>query len=229
MTLRAALLAVVPDTPTTVELRGLLLDAATELRGDPSGTVLVSPTYSLIALIGEPPDSLVARAVLDAGDGDGWSVLALRPLTVPGLEWSRATIMTLVDVTMLDRAVAAARDIVAPLTRDELPDLPASHAAEISAALARGTVMRARVDGELACFAYVALRTETHFDLSVDTIEAQRGRGLAQLTAAALINAERRASGRAPVWGALESNSPSIAVARALGFAAVGELFVVEL
>jgi hypothetical protein len=62
----------------------------------------------------------------------------------------------------------------------------------------------------------------------VDTLEPYRDRGLAQLTAAALIDHERRA-GRAPVWGALDGNAPSLAVGRALGFVGVGELFVAEL
>lgn len=229
MPVRRELLEAVPDLPEAVEIRALLLDATTDLRGDARGAVLFSPSYALIALIGAPAPALIASAVRDAGEGEGWSVLALRPVTVPGLEWTRAAMMTLVDARMLERAVDASREHVRALTRPELARVPASYSAEVSAAFARGVVMCARVDGEPACFAYAVLRTETYFDLSVDTVEAHRDRGLAQLTAAALIRAERAATGRMPVWGALESNAPSLAVARALGFAAVGELFVVEL
>ncbi len=228
MTLREELLELVVDTPATVELRGLLLDDATDVRGDSYGAVLLSRAYSLLGVLARPRKALLAQALLDAGEVDGWSVVALRALPFPGLEWSRATLMTLADGRRLDRAIDASRGVVAPLTRDDLHRLPPTHAAELGAAFERGAVLCARVGGELASFAHVGLRTEAHFDLSVDTLEAHRGHGLAQLTAAALIEHERRA-GRSPVWGALEGNAPSLAVGRALGFVGVAELFVAEL
>jgi GNAT superfamily N-acetyltransferase len=228
MTLRDELLAVCADTPSTVELRGLLLDGATEVRGDAHGAVLWSAGYSLLGVLGAPDQKLLARALLDVGDGDGWSVLALRAVPFPGLEWSRATVMTLADGRRLDHAIDASRSVVRALRRDELMRLPATHAAELAAAFSRGPVMCAHVGAEPASFAHVGLRTETHFDVSVDTLEPYRDRGLAQLTAAALIDHERRA-GRSPVWGALDDNAPSLAVGRALGFVGVGELFVAEL
>ena len=236
MTLRHQLLHAVPDRPEAVEIRGLLRESRTELRGDAAGAVLFSAAYSLIALLGAPRDALILDALRDAGDGalggdgaDGWSVIALRPHAHPALEWTRASIMTLRDTALLEHAVDATRACVAPLTNDELARVPTAYLAELRAAYAIGTVMCARVDDQLASFAYVGFRSESYFDLSVDTIEPMRGRGLAQLTAAALIVDEQKTRGGLPVWSALESNAPSMGAGRKLGFVEVGEVWVVEL
>jgi hypothetical protein len=236
MTLRNQLLRAIPDRPESVEIRGLLLEPSTDLRGDAAGAVLFSAAFSLIALLGAPRDALILDALRDAGDGalggdgaDGWTVIALRPHAHPALAWTRATAMTLRDTSLLERAVDAARACVSPLTRDELARVPADYLAEMSAALAIGTVMCARVDDQLASFAYVGFRSESYFDLSVDTIEPKRGRGLAQLTAAALIVDEQETRGGMPVWSALESNAPSMGAGHKLGFVEVGEVWVVEL
>lgn len=236
MPLRDQLLRAVPDRPESVEIRGLLLEPSTDVRGDAAGAVLFSAEFSLIALLGEPRDALILDSLRDAGDGalggegaDGWAIIAQRPLVHPALEWTRATIMALRDTALLDRAVDAARACVAPLTPDELARVPTAYLAELSAAHAIGTVMCARVDDQLASFAYVGFRSESYFDLSVDTIERMRGRGLAQLTAAALIVDEQNTRGGMPVWSVIESNAPSMGAGRKLGFAEVGEVWVVEL
>lgn len=84
-----------------------------------------------------------------------------------------------------------------------------------------------RAGGAVASLAYAPLRTETLFDVSVDTLGPFRGRGFARRAAALLIEEESRA-GRSPVWGALDSNLPSHAVGTALGFAPCGRLLVAE-
>ena len=236
MPLRDQLLRAVPDRPESVEIRGLLLEPSTDVRGDAAGAVLFSAEFSLIALLGEPRDALILDSLRDAGDGalggegaDGWAIIALRPHVHPALEWTRAAIMTLRDTALLDRAFDAARACVAPLTHDELARVQTAYLAELSAAHAIGTVMCARVDDQLASFAYVGFRSESYFDLSVDTIERMRGRGLAQLTAAALIVDEQKTRGGTPVWSVIESNAPSMGAGRKLGFAEVGVVWVVEL
>ena len=52
-----------------------------------------------------------------------------------------------------------------------------------------------------------------------------RGRGLAGRAARAMIR-HMRGFGRAPVWGALETNAASLSVARQLGFQPAGRLAV---
>ena len=72
-------------------------------------------------------------------------------------------------------------------------------------------------DGRPVSFCYPVWQTETHWDVSIDTLEAYRGRGLAGRAARTLIR-HMRQTGRRPVWGALETNMPSRALAARLGF-----------
>ena len=81
------------------------------------------------------------------------------------------------------------------------------------------------VDGRAVAFCYPVLQTERYWDVSVDTLEGYRGRGLAGRAARAMIRHMRQA-GKSPVWGALESNAASLGVARRLGFVEAGRLLV---
>jgi GNAT superfamily N-acetyltransferase len=86
-------------------------------------------------------------------------------------------------------------------------------------------IAAAWADGLPVAFCHPVLETETLWDVSVDTAEDYRGRGLAGRAARAMIRHLRHA-GKAPVWGALESNLPSLHVARRLGFVPAGRLAV---
>ena len=86
-------------------------------------------------------------------------------------------------------------------------------------------VAAAWVDGRPVAFCYPVLQTETLWDVSVDTLQGFRGRGLAGRAARAMIRQMRRA-GKAPVWGALDNNTASLSVARQLGFQPAGNLTV---
>jgi GNAT superfamily N-acetyltransferase len=66
-------------------------------------------------------------------------------------------------------------------------------------------------------FCYPVWQTETHWDVSIDTLPEFRGRGYGGRASRALIRHMRR-EGRAPVWGALDSNAASRALAARLGF-----------
>jgi RimJ/RimL family protein N-acetyltransferase len=83
-------------------------------------------------------------------------------------------------------------------------------------------------DGRPVAFCYPVLQTERWWDVSVDTLPDYRGRGLAGRAARAMIR-HMRQHGKAPVWGALESNGASLSVARQLGFAEAGRLTVLTL
>ncbi len=83
----------------------------------------------------------------------------------------------------------------------------------------RVTVPMAAVwaDGRPVSFCYPVWQTETLWDVSIETLEAYRRRGLGATAARALIR-HMQHTGRAPVWGALETNSGSRTVAARLGF-----------
>ena len=80
-------------------------------------------------------------------------------------------------------------------------------------------------EGRPVSFCYPVWQTETRWDVSIETLEAYRGRGLGARAARAMIR-HMRLSGRAPVWGALESNGASRALAARLGFLEAAGLVV---
>jgi RimJ/RimL family protein N-acetyltransferase len=80
-------------------------------------------------------------------------------------------------------------------------------------------------DGRPVSFCYPVWQTEAWWDVSIETLEGYRGRGLAGQAARTLIR-HLRETGRAPVWGALESNAASRALASRLGFREAARIIV---
>ncbi len=74
-------------------------------------------------------------------------------------------------------------------------------------------------------FCYPVFRTEAWWDVSVETLDAYRGRGHGTRASRAMIRHMWR-TGRAPVWGARADNEGSLALAFRLGFREVGRLTV---
>ena len=74
-------------------------------------------------------------------------------------------------------------------------------------------------------FCYSGWETESHWDVSIDTLEAYRRRGLGAAACVCLIRHFARL-GKTAVWGSLESNPASIALAHKLGFTPVDRLVV---
>jgi len=72
-------------------------------------------------------------------------------------------------------------------------------------------------DGRPVSFCYPVWQTETLWDVSIETLESYRRLGLGARAARTLIR-HMRGTGRAPVWGALETNSGSRGLAAQLGF-----------
>lgn len=91
----------------------------------------------------------------------------------------------------------------------------------------RVTVPMAAVwaDGRPVSFCYPVWQTETLWDVSIETLEPYRGLGLGGRAARTLIQ-HMRPTGRAPVWGALETNSGSRALAARLGFLETADVAV---
>ena len=88
---------------------------------------------------------------------------------------------------------------------------------EIVDALESTHVAAATLEGVPVAFCYPAYETETLWDVSVDTLEPYRRRGLAR-TCFEFLCDHMSAHGKAPVWGALAGNTASLALARRLGF-----------
>lgn len=214
----------IPDLPRNVEGRGLLVEARADLVLSDSGGVIVGCAEDrLIVSVGEPGAALVDEAAARAATGWVWIAPPEDPrLTriLSGWRWEPAV------VHQREHALEPpARDVRALHASDRLDHLDADLVEELERARRRVAVFAAFVGGRAVSFAYAPVRSETWFDVSVDTDVEHRNRGLAAACAAALF-AHEHEGGRRPVWGALASNAPSLAVARRLGFAPCDRLII---
>jgi GNAT superfamily N-acetyltransferase len=134
------------------------------------------------------------------------------------------------------RANAPRLDHVPEPLRGELRDAldGRTTARFVDGSFPRATIATGAVDVPMAAawagsvpvaFCYPVWQTERWWDLSIDTLDAYRRQGYAQRAARALIR-YMRGTGRAPVWGALERNTASRALAARLGFIEAGGIAV---
>jgi hypothetical protein len=222
--LHARALAAIPDTPVTVETRALALDPATYVHAIGAGWLLIAASGDLACVFGDA-DPVAVDTILDVAGFDGDLLLPAAVNDVaPTLStnWlaERARIFTR-EVEAFELSSSATRTVgritVRKLSaRDVLSQLPSDLRREIDKARATRDVYAAWKDGLPASFAYVSHETERHGDLSIDTLEAFRRRGLA-VAALRPVLADLRSRGKHPVWGAIESNTASLALARAIG------------
>lgn len=125
------------------------------------------------------------------------------PVSLPSAETVR--LLTPIDSVLLERAPQELRGDGWGSTRALLRD---------------GVAAAAIVGGEVVALAHTAARSNHHADLSVATLPAWRGRGLASATAA-LVAREVQTFGQTPVWSTGVTNAASLRIARKLGFVAV--------
>jgi GNAT superfamily N-acetyltransferase len=227
------LAARLPDVPRLVETRAMLLSGVSEVIGDTARGhyVVRSLDAALAALVGRPRaaalrDAVAGGRTLDILCAEDAVRHALASL--PGWRAHPAIVHALPPHAVLP-ALPAAVDVRLVAGADSVPlaHVPSPLREEFEAARRRAPIVVGFTEGHAASFAYVPWQTETLCDLSIDTLEAYRRRGLAAATASRLI--ERvRASGKEPVWGALEDNAASLALAKRLGFVPVDRLFVLS-
>ena len=222
--LHARAIAAIPDTPVTVETRALALDHATYVHAIGTGWLLIAAAGDLACVFGDA-DPIAVDTILDVAGFDGDLLLPATGGDVPptlssGWSAERARIFTRRTDVFPPRSPTtstAGPVVVRRLSAsDGLTHLPSGLRGEIDQARATRDVYAAWNDGVPASFAYVSLETERHGDLSIDTLEAFRRRGLA-LAALRPVTAELISRGKRPVWGAVESNAASLALASRLG------------
>jgi GNAT superfamily N-acetyltransferase len=230
-----------PDTAGWIDTRGMLLSGrATIIGGDTVGAGFVvramSDALAVVSVVGYPAHHLIATAVEDATDMTPviaqpdnavhvGQALASCPRSSAGHRWApeRAVLHRLGS----ESASVLADDVHVRLLRgdDRLDHLPPGLRFEIGHAHQTTPVAAAMADARPVSFCYPCWMTETLWDVSIDTLEGYRRRGLAARAARFMI-ALMRAEGREPVWGAMESNVASMELARRLGFAPAGEIVV---
>jgi len=221
-----------PDLPRWVEARGMLLSGrCTVLGADGAdrGFVICGKDAPLVCVVGQPALELVREAVERAGPEVEVVVqiesLALVRRALPDWKAEGATIHTLAGSS--GRAAPAGEDIrpITAIEPDQLAALPAELAEEIGRALRHSVVVAAYVDAAPVSFCCVGWETETLWDVSIDTLEPYRRCGLARRCAQHMIE-RMLAGGKRPVWGSLDSNPASLALAAQLGFMPVDRLYV---
>lgn len=207
------------------------------------GFLVVVADVSLAAVVGSPPADVVRGAIESLG-GDV-NVLAQKEdeahlaAALPG--WTRRTAV----LHVLPGAMpweAEEQEGARVFTRETAPSLdhlPQDLRREVRDALQGRTTARyvagalpmhvtgatdsripvaaAWADRRPVAFCYPVWQTESWWDVSIDTLAAYRQRGFGARAARTLIR-YMRTTGKAPVWGALDTNLPSRTLAARLGF-----------
>ncbi len=229
------LLSIVPDQPKWVELRGMLLSGRCEVDGledaERLSFVARHAETDLIFVYGRPALDVVRQVV--ARQSAPEAVLCLpedREHVAEALpEWRSelATIYRLTDSKRLPEVPAGAVRLLTPAEVEAMDHTPAELKEELIEAAMYSPVVAACVERLPVSFCYAGSRTESLWDISIDTLAGHRNRGYAALCVAFLIEHFRH-QGLAPVWGALESNVASMKLAAKLGFTPVDQLVVFE-
>ena len=217
-----------PDQPRWLETRDLLAWSGSSWIGDDVRNFVVwSEDDDLGAIVGEPDPAAMHQAVQACED-----VLAFPE----NIRYVREH-LTHVDAELATLFQASAGTISEPnypcrlLTRGEVTAL--SHLQpelrdELADVVAEGKEILAALDGNLpVAFVYVASETETLWDISIDTVETHRRRGFASAAVLSMMRIMAQRS-KTAVWGAVQSNTPSLNLARKLGFIEVDQLWVLH-
>jgi len=241
--LTARLLGELPDVPRWIETRAILRSPDSQVFAGPvldDGVVvrLVHGAMSVVSVIGHPPAYVLAAAIdgttamtpVVAQQSDAAHVDELlseigSALDEPGWRRERMLFHSLTSVRPLPPLDAGVS--IRLLTRDDpLDHLPPGLRHEMSHARVLTATAAAVVDGVAASFCYACFTTESLWDVSIDTLEEYRGRGLAAHTVRFMID-RMREQRLEPTWGALESNGASLGLAARLGFAPVVDTNIV--
>lgn len=217
---------VLPDIPLWVEARAILLSESCGVfpgRGLERGYAVRCTGVPLVCVVGRPGISAIREAVGAGTPAEN----VIAPLAsadhlaeaLPGWRASSATVHRLGGSAVRFVADPAAR-LIEPTEDPErvFAAFPKSVRAEFAVALRHGAPMIAiQVDGAPAAVCYVAWETEGLWDVSIDTLEPFRRRGLAERAVSHLI-VRMRERGKEPVWGAEDDNVASLRLAARMGF-----------
>lgn len=211
----------------------MLLDGEAEVLGLGEGGaayVVRDRRGQLISVVGRPDGSAVREALFRSAED---AVVLCQPgeeeyvaPLAPELVVEPATLHILVDSSRLPAAdygevrFVTARDLASA-------EMPGDLREELGEAILWSEMTATIVEGAPVAFCYVASATETLWDISIDTIDGHRRLGYAALAVARMIE-HMYERGKAPVWGAEDSNAASMSLARKLGFAPVDRLMVLR-
>jgi RimJ/RimL family protein N-acetyltransferase len=243
------LAAALPDAPRWVAVRAMLRSGHAEVTGGTSveaGFVvrLVHGAMSAVAVVGRPPSEAircasegttamtpilaqtdnaphVAASLSDRHESNGARSTSNGERRTP---WtSEAMIVHELSSTppAVDRSVAALVRLLEPA--DPLDHLPPGLRHEMKHARELAPVGSVVIDSRPVSFCYPCWTTERFREVSIDTLDAYRGRGLGAAAVVFMIE-HLRHDGLVPVWSALDSNTSSRRLAARLGFEPVDRI-----
>ena len=252
----AVALTRVPDLPRWIDTRGMLLSGRADVytyAADSSlaGLIVVVRDAALLSIAGRPPETKITEVIATlSGDVNVLAQMEDADYvghTLPGWRRQRAIVHTLPQVPDAGTDDDSQARVFTIDSAPRFDHVPESLRRELLDALRGRTVSRfvpgalppsgTRVnrimvpmaavwaDGRPVSFCYPVWQTETLWDVSIETLEGYRRLGYGAGAARMLIRHLRR-SGRSPVWGALETNVGSRALAARLGFVEAGGLTV---
>jgi hypothetical protein len=231
-----------------------ILNPAGALKQGSGGVVVRDPPTGLISVIGDPPHEVI-RAAVDASERPDVvaqvenadrveKALPELPRTTAKLHWlvdSERLLGPLVPPTnMLGLPEVDTREDADPLSALERPEFlltaevteltgaPDNLKRELTIAVLRGPVVGVRVDGRPVSFCHAEIQTERLWDVAIETLEGFRGKGHAVKAVEQLARHMLDVYNKRPVWGALETNEPSLRLASKLGFRPIDEVVVFE-
>lgn len=230
------LLAQLPDVPCWIETRSMLLSPHVQLFAGVTlddGIVvrMLHDAMVAVSVVGRPHAPALASAldgitpmtpVVTQQDNAAHVGELLKEVGPPhdGRGWSaeRMLFHTLAATPSLPPlAPDASIRLLTP--NDSLDHLPPGLLHEITHARPLFPTGAAFVDGLPVSFCYGCFTSESLWDVSIDTLETHRGRGLAAHVVRFMID-RMRDERLEPTWGALESNGTSLRLAARLGFTA---------
>jgi GNAT superfamily N-acetyltransferase len=235
MGLARALAAALPDEPRWLETRAMLSSGHAVVTGGESiesGFVVrvAHGAVSAVAVVGRPPAEAIAEAV--AGGTELTPVIAqsadarhVAAALQPARRWASERAVLHLRDEALPLPLQRSTDIRLLTRADALAHLPEGLRHEITHAQDFAPVAAVFVDARPVSFCYPVWTSERFWDVSIDTLDEHRGRSLGASAVSFMIDRMRR-QGREPVWGALESNQPSLRLGAKLGFKPVGEIVV---
>ena len=211
----------VPDIPRWVETRSMLLQEAVTV-GTPEGGLVLGRGLDLAGVVGAPDDEILGKAMaMLQPDAE----LLVPPESIDhvmrSIPHARAELAVIHDAPPLlpmpdDHAVE-----VRPVDEKDLGWLSCDLAPEAEGA--RWAAVKP-VNGEVVAMCTAGPITETLWDVGIDTVEGHRRQGYAR---SCFLTLAEHLSPLSPVWGALDDNQASLAMAASLGFSPIDELWVV--
>jgi hypothetical protein len=221
-----------PDVPRWLETRSMLLNGTGEVVGtSDGGFVAADAEDGLICVFGRPRAEDTREAV--SGMPEARAVVSAPEdrdhvaETLPDYEPVRAVLhLPGGDGLRLPEVPEEAVRLVEPgEVEDSLEKVPDELRRELRVAVRRSPVAAVLFEDAPVSFCYAAARTETLWDVSIDTVEGFRRLGLAAMCVSHMVGV-MGAEGLAPVWGAEVNNAASLALAGKLGFVPVDEMVV---